>query len=168
MADTIFFITDHSVQVDVLHTAEDILLNVRILLAKLPDQILDLRALGALLCTAAGSTAFRETAGTLDKVQVIVIHPVDDVFLAHQIQRTNQLHPREIRAVQLRHHRLYLRPVKHSHKDGLDHIVKMMSQRNLVAAELLCLAVEMPSAHARAQIARRFLLPRHNCQRSRR
>ncbi len=45
MADTIFFITDHSVQVDVLHTAEDILLNVRILLAKLPDQILDLRAL---------------------------------------------------------------------------------------------------------------------------
>ena len=35
MADTIFFITDHSVQVDVLHTAEDILLNVRILLAKL-------------------------------------------------------------------------------------------------------------------------------------
>ncbi len=31
MADTIFFITDHSVQVDVLHTAEDILLNVRIL-----------------------------------------------------------------------------------------------------------------------------------------
>ena len=67
MADTIFFITDHSVQVDVLHTAEDILLNVRILLAKLPDQILDLRALGTLLRTAAGSTAFRETAGTLNK-----------------------------------------------------------------------------------------------------
>ena len=59
MADTIFFITDHSVQVDVLHTAEDILLNVRILLAKFPDQILDLRALGTLLRTAAGSTAFR-------------------------------------------------------------------------------------------------------------
>ena len=81
MADTVFFITDHSVQVDVLHTAEDILLNVRILLAKLPDQILDLRALGALLCTAAGSTAFRETAGTLDKVQVVVITPCLDIVL---------------------------------------------------------------------------------------
>ena len=89
MANTIFFITDHSVQVDVLHTAEDILLNVRILLAKFPDQILDLRTLGALLRTAAGSTAFRKTAGTLNKVQIIVIHPVDDVLLAHQIQRTD-------------------------------------------------------------------------------
>ena len=145
MADTIFFITDHSVQIDILHTAEDIFLNIRILLAQLPDQILDLRTLGTFFRTAAGSAAFRETTGTLDKMQIIVIHPVNDVLLAHQIQRTDQFHSRKIRAVQLRHHRLYLRPVKHSHKDGLDHIVKMMPQRNLVAAELLCLASSSPA-----------------------
>ena len=58
--------------------------------------------------------------------------------------------------MQFRHHRLYLRPVKHSHKDRLDHIIKMMPQRNLVAAELLCKMIQMAAAHSRAEVTRRI------------
>ena len=88
---------------------------------------------------------------------MVVVTPFLDVILTHQIKRTYQLHTLKIRAVQFWHHGLHLCPVKHSHKDSLDHIIIMMSQSDLVAAQFLCLVVEMPSAHTRAQITWRFL-----------
>lgn len=89
MALPILFIADHRIEIDILYAPENIFLNIRILLPKLPDQFLDLRALGALLGSATGCAVLRKAAGALDKVQIVVIHPVDDVLLSDEIKRTN-------------------------------------------------------------------------------
>ena len=56
--------------------------------------------------------------------------------------------------MKLRHHRLHLRTVEHSHEDRLDDIIVMMAECNLVAAELLCKMIQMAAAHSRAEITR--------------
>ena len=58
--------------------------------------------------------------------------------------------------MELRHHGLHLRPVQHPHQYRLDHIVKVMSERDLVAAKFLCLAVQISAPHPGAQIAGRI------------
>ena len=55
--------------------------------------------------------------------------------------------------MQLGHHGLHLRAVEHPHEDGLDHVVVMMAQRDLVAAQFPRLAVQIPPAHPGAQVA---------------
>ena len=89
-------------------------------------------------------------------MQTVIISPRLDIILAHQIQRADQLHALEVDAVKLRHHRLHLRTVEHSHEDRLDDIIVMMAECNLVAAELLCKMVQMTASHSRAEIARRI------------
>ena len=95
-------------------------------------------------------------------MQVVIISPRLDAVLADQIHRTDQFHPAEIGAVQLWHHGLYLCPVQHTHQDRLDDIVIMMTESNLVTAKFLCVMIEMPSSHSRAQIAR-GLIHMENC-----
>ena len=56
--------------------------------------------------------------------------------------------------MQLGQHGLKLRTVEHRHHRRLDDVIKVMSQRNLVAPQLLGLAVQVAPAHARAEIAR--------------
>ena len=90
-------------------------------------------------------------------MQIVVISPVFDVVLADQIHGTDQLHALEIRAVQLRHHGLHLSTVQHPHEDRLNHIIVMVSQSDLIAPQLLCVTVEIASAHSRTQIAGRIL-----------
>ena len=75
----------------------------------------------------------------------------------HAVERADQLHACKIRAVQLRRHGLQLRAVEHAHHRGLHHVAEMVTERDLVAAEFLCLGVEMPAAHARAEVAGRFV-----------
>lgn len=87
-------------------------------------------------------------------MQTVIISPRLDIILAHQIQRADQLHALEVDAVKLRHHRLHLRTVEHSHEDRLDDIIVMMAECNLVAAELLCKMIQMAAAHSRAEITR--------------
>ena len=111
MLHAILLVGDHRGEIDILHTAENIFLNVWILFAQLTDQLFDLGALGALFLATAACAVLGKPAGTLDKVQIVVIHPVDDILLAHQIQWADQFHPWEVRTVQLRHHRLDLRTV---------------------------------------------------------
>ena len=89
-------------------------------------------------------------------MQIIVISPVLDVILPDQVHRADQLHALEIRTVKLRHHGLYLSTVQHSHQDRLDDVIVMMSQSDL-APQLLCVTVEIASAHSRTQIAGRIL-----------
>ena len=89
-------------------------------------------------------------------MQTVIISPRLDIILAHQIQRADQLHALEVDAVKLRHHRLHLRTVEHSHEDRLDDIIVMMAECNLVAAELLCKMVQMTAAHSRAEVTRRI------------
>ena len=95
-----------------------------------------------------------EFAGALDKMQAVVVAPALYIFLADKIHRSDKLHSLEIRAVKLRHHRLYLTAVDHSHKYRFDNIVKMMTERDLVAAEFLCLCVKIAAPHSRAKITR--------------
>ena len=87
-------------------------------------------------------------------MQTVIISPRLDIILAHQIQRADQLHALEVDAVKLRHHRLHLRTVEHSHEDRLNDIIVMMAECNLVAAELLCKMIQMAAAHSRAEITR--------------
>ena len=56
--------------------------------------------------------------------------------LLHQVQRTNQLHALKVLAVELRHHRLDLAAIEHSHQNGLNYIVEVMTESDLVAAQL--------------------------------
>ena len=132
-------------------------LHIGVCLFQLPDQLLDLLALGlCLLVRTAGRAGVGEAAGALNKVQVVGIAPRLDVVLADQIHRANQLHAGKVRAVELRHHRLHLRAPEHAHENRLNDIVIVMPQRDLVAAELLGKAVEIASSHARAEVAGRL------------
>ena len=124
-----------------------------IYLLKLRNEIFDLHSLGntGAVCTA-GSTGISELAGTLDKMQVIVVSPVLDICLTDQIHGADQLHPLEVCAVEFRHHSLYLCSIKHSHKDRLDHIIIMMAKRNLVTSHTFGIRVQMSTPHTRTQI----------------
>ena len=55
--------------------------------------------------------------------------------------------------MQLGHHGLHLRAVEHAHEDGLDHVVVVVAQRDLVAAQFPRLAVQVAAAHPGAQVA---------------
>lgn len=158
MFHAVFFIGNDCMKIHVFHTSENITFNMGIYLLKLRNEIFDLHSLGntGAVCTA-GSTGISELAGTLDKMQVVVISPRLDIILAYQIQRTDQLHTLEIGAVELRHHGLDLGAVEHAHEDGLDHIIIMMAQGDFVTAQLLREGVKMSAAHAGTEIARGFL-----------
>ena len=133
-----------------MHTPEDIDIHIFIVLFHLGNQPLHLPP-GALLLMRGGTLG--KAAGALQKAQVIVLPPADDVLLPHQVQRSDQLHPREVGAAQLGQHRLDLRPVQHTHQRGFYHIVKMVPQRDLVAAQRLRFLVQVATAHPRAKVA---------------
>ena len=82
--------------------------------------------------------------------------PSDDVPLPHQVKGADKLHPREVCAVQLGHHGAVLRPVEGTHQDGFHHVVKMVAQGDLIAAQLLGMAVQVPPAHPGAEVAGGF------------
>ncbi len=91
--------------------------------------------------------------GTLDEMQMVAVAPGLDVLLADEIQRTDQLHAVIVGARHLRQHGLPLTGIKHAHECGFDDIVEMVSERDLIAAELLRLLVQMTAAHPGAEIA---------------
>ncbi len=84
--------------------------------------------------------------------------PRDDVVLVDAVHRSDELHSLKVFAPELRDHPLQLRAVEHRHDRCLDHVAEMVPERDLVAAELLRLRVEVPPPHLRAEVARRFLL----------
>ena len=150
----VLLVGDNGAEVDVFHAAEDVLLHLRIDLFQLSDEVLDLKTLRfGLSVLVAGGAVFGELAGTLYEVEVIVVPPVLYISLADKIQRTYQLHALEVGAVELRHHGLHLTAVEHTHKYGLDNVIEVVTESDLVAAELLCLAVKVAAAHTRADVA---------------
>ena len=110
-----------------------------------------------ILSVVAGRAGVGKAAGALDEVQSVVIAPRLDVVLPDEVQRTDQLHARKIPAVQLWHHGLELSAVQHPHEIGFNYIVKVMPQSNLVASQLLRVAIEVSPAHPGAQVAGGFL-----------
>ena len=83
-------ISDHRPEIDILHAVKDIRVDHIAGLSKLRDQFFHLIPLGT-TPAAAANAVFRKTAGTLDKMQTIIISPGFDGLLFHQIQRTDQL-----------------------------------------------------------------------------
>ena len=67
--------------------------------------------------------------------------------LLHKVQRADQLHSREIGAVQLGHHGVDLTAIEHTHENGLDHVVVVMAQGDLVAAQRPGPVVELSLIH---------------------
>ena len=162
MAFSILLIANHRIQIDIFHTLEDIALDEWIRLFQCLDQLFDLHTFGFCLFIITGSTGVSKFTCALNEMQIVIISPRLDAVLSDQIHRTDQFHPPEIGAVQLWHHGLYLCAIQHPHQDGLDHIVIVMTESNLVTAQFLCVMIEMPSSHSRAQIAR-GLIHMENC-----
>ena len=101
-----------------------------------------------------GRAGLGEVAGTLDEVQAVVVAPVLDFRLTDEVERADELHARKVRGVKLRHHRLVLAGVEHAHEDGLDDVVEVVAECDLVAAEALGFLIEVAAAHAGADVAR--------------
>ena len=142
MPNSVLFIGDHRAEVDIGNTFEDVGFNLRICLFQSSDQFFRIKAFGgsrAVLVT--GSTGVGKVTGALQKMQSVPVPPFTDIRLSNEIHRADQLHAFEMAAVQLRHHGLDLPAVQHSHQDRLDHVVKMVTERNFVAAKLFRLAV---------------------------
>ena len=145
---------DYLIQLDILDAAEYIHHNLRILLRQLCDELLYCLALGSRgSVRIAGRAGVREPACALYKVQIVVLRPVLDLVLPYEVHRADKLHSREIRAVQLRHHGFHLTAVDHAHEYRFDHVVEVVPQCDLIAAQLLCLIVEVTTAHSRAEVA---------------
>ena len=106
MFDSVFLVCNYRTQIDIFHTLKNISLYIRVRFFQFCDQVLDFHPFG---CTAsihtAGTACLGKPAGALQKMQMIVISPMLDIIFPYQIQRTNQLHPLKIRAVQLRQRR---------------------------------------------------------------
>ena len=148
-------VAEDLIQAHVFHRAEDVPFDIRIRFLQLLDQLLRLETLRAGLTVGmAGRAGLGEVAGALDEVQAVVVAPVLDFRLADEIERADQLHAREVRGVELRHHRLVLAGVEHAHEDGLDDVVEVVAECDLVAAEALGFLIEVATAHAGADIAR--------------
>ena len=127
------------------------------------DQFLHLIALGTASASAAHAI-FSKTARALYKLQSVVIAPRLDRIFLDKVHRTDQLHALEILAVQLRHHRLNLAAVQHSHEDRLDHIIKMMPKRNFIAAQRFRLRIEVTASHSGTKVARILFDRRHRVE----
>lgn len=155
MLHVLTLVAEDLVQTYVFHRTEDVPLDVRICFLQLLDQLLRLEALRAgLTVGVAGRAGLGEVAGALDEVQAVVVAPVLDFRLADEVERADQLHAREVRGVELRHHRLVLSGIEHAHQDSLDDVVEVMAERDLVAAEALGFLIEVAAAHAGADVAR--------------
>ena len=86
-------------------------------------------------------------------MQVVVSAPVLYLLFTDKVHGADKLHSLEMVAVELWHHGLHLTAVYHAHEDSFDNVVKVMTQRNFVAAQLLSLAVKIASSHAGAEVA---------------
>ena len=136
MANAVLLILDHRIETDIFHAFEDIGFHKGIGLFQLGDKLLRLQALGGsgpVLMT--GAAGLGKMTGTLQEMQFVVIPPGTDIALPDQIQGPDQLHAFKIRTVKFGHHGLDLTAVDHPHENGLDHIIIMVPQSDLVAAQ---------------------------------
>lgn len=119
---------------DGVQAVEDALFDVRVFALEAFDERLDFLAFAAATAVVTDGATFGKAAGALDKLQPVVIFPVDNVLLVDAIHGADEFHAAEIQAVEFGHHALQLRTVEHRHDGGLDDVGKVVAQRNLVAA----------------------------------
>lgn len=79
-------IADHRVQTDGVDAVEDALFDVGVVPLQPPQQGLHLLPLRAAAAVVADGSVFREAAGALDKLQVVIPPPGDDAVLVDAVQ----------------------------------------------------------------------------------
>ena len=167
MADTILFIADDCVDVDVFHTPEDVS-------PRHTDLSFSARAISFLISMrfetlepvrAAGRAGVGEAAGALDEVQ-IVVHRASALMSSSRIRYIGRISSMPGKFVLWSFGIMVWtwRAVEHAHENRLDHVVIVMPQRDLVAAELLGIACR-GSRGACARRDSRAIFP--HCKRSR-
>ena len=87
---------------------------------------------------------------------MVFVPPAEDILLPDQVEGADELHALEVCGAELRHHGLKLAAVEHAHQYGLDHIVIMVAERNLVAAQFPGPPVKPAAPHSGADIAGGF------------
>lgn len=150
----VLLIGDYCAEIYVFDAPEDILLDLRIYFFHICYEVLDLKAFRVgLTVLVTGRAGVSELAGALYEVEVVIVAPVLYLSLADEIKRTYQLHTLEVGTVELWHHRLHLTSVEHTHKDSLDDVVKVVTERYLIAAESFSVTVKVAAAHTGANVA---------------
>ena len=72
-------IGNYCFQIDVFNAAENIHVDILVDFPKFPQHRLDLLPFRTAAAIVAHGTVFRKTTGTLDKLQVMIIFPRDNV-----------------------------------------------------------------------------------------
>ena len=112
----VVLIGDDRIHVDIFNASEDILLNLRIDLFKLRNEIFYLQPLRDRAAVGStGSAGIGEFAGALYEMQVVVVAPVLYLGFSHKIKGTYKLHALKVGTMELRHHSLNLSAVEHTH-----------------------------------------------------
>ena len=99
MQHTAGLVAGHHVQIDRVDAVEDAALDAGVVAAQTAQQGLDLLALGTAAAVVAHGAVLGEAARALDELQLVVLLPRDDVLLVDAVERADQLHPGEVRAV---------------------------------------------------------------------
>ena len=162
MSGPVLLISDHRIQVHVFNAFENIGFNEGVVLFQCSNQLLGLKPFrrSRSICMAC-CAGVCNMAGTLQKMQAIIISPGTNVAFPDQIHRPDQFHPFKICAMQLWHHGLDLAAVQHSHQDSFYDIIVMMSQSNLIAAQIFRLFIQTAPSHPGTDVAGIFIDPVH-------
>ena len=134
--DSVLFIPGEGVEADRMDAVEDAFFDVGVRLFQLFYKHFDFLPFGLTDPVAAFVAGFGKAAGALQEFEPVVIFPRDYVFLADAVQRADELHPLEIRTLELGHHPLELRAVEHTHHRRFDNVVHVVPERDLAASEL--------------------------------
>ena len=92
-------VTQHGVQMDILHALEEISFDVRVVLFQVGDQVFGLQSLGIGIALALKGTGVCKMAGAADELQSVCVAPFFYAVLTDEIHRADQFHAFEIRAV---------------------------------------------------------------------
>ena len=128
------FVAGECFDADGVQAVKDASFDVRIFALEALDERLDFLTLATATAVITDGATFGKAAGALDKLQPVVVFPVDDVLLVDAIHGADEFHAAEIQAVELGHHALQLRAVEHRHDGGLDDVGEVVAQRNFIAA----------------------------------
>ena len=133
---------------------EDIVFDIRVFLFQFTDQVLCLETLGI------GKSVFGllgEAAGAVDEMKIIMGAPVQNGFFLDTVHRPDQFHFGEVLTMGLRYDCLQLGGVEHCHKSSFNRVIQMMTQGNLVTAQLLRQIEELLAAMPGAEETGRLL-----------
>ena len=147
------FVAGHGIQRHGVDAAEDAVFNVGVVALEAAEQDLDLLPLGTAAAVVAHGAVLSKAAGTLDEFQIIVALPGQDIFFPDAVHGADQGHAGKAGAVELGRHGLHLGAVEHAHHGRLNNIVEVVAQRDLIASQLLGLAVQVAAPHPGTEVA---------------